>query len=175
MQTFIGLLRGINVGGHKKLPMADLKSICGSIGLDNTKTYIQSGNLVFGSEREPSLISKEIEDGIEDRFGFRPPVLLINSADFQKAAEGYPFSTDDHKHSHLMFLSKQPAKNVVDEIRKLEHEPDLLSVGRRVIYFHFPNGVSGTRIDLGKLERTLKVKCTMRNWRTVQQLIEMAS
>ncbi|MDH3529834.1 MAG: DUF1697 domain-containing protein [Acidobacteriota bacterium] len=174
MPTFIGLLRGINVGGHNKLPMADLRSICEGIRLKDVRTYIQSGNIVFSSEKTPSRIALELTAEIDHRFGFAPKILILPADEIRKAAESYPFPTDDHRLSHIMFLDARPADDEVAKVNLLKHDPDKLTVGDKAVYFYTPNGISGSKLDLNKIERTLGVNVTTRNWRTVQKLIEMA-
>ena len=175
MQTFVALLRGVNVGGHNKLPMADLRSLCESNGLKDVRTYIQSGNIVFRSKKKASTMEAEIAGGIQKRFGFAPKILVLPADEIRKAADSYPFPTDNHKFSHIMFLDAQPGDEAVRKIESMEQGPDKVTVGDRAVFMYFPNGVLGSRLELNKIERILGVHCTSRNWRTVQKLIEMSS
>lgn len=175
MPTFIALLRGINVGGHNKVPMAELRSLLEGAGLKEVRTYIQSGNVIFRSDLKSPALESRIGDAIEKSFGFRPAILVITAAELRNAAKDYPFPIDNHKFSHFMFLAGQPGKEAIRNLKKLDPEPDRISLGRNVVYFYFPNGVFGAKIDLTKIEKLIGVNCTSRNWRTVQKLIELSS
>lgn len=175
MSVYVGLLRGINVGGHNKLPMADLRAICESAGLEDVQTYIQSGNLVFRYPKQVSTLPKKLGDEIESHFGFRPKMIILTSEYFSEAARKYPFTVADHKLASLMFLDSQPKDAAIERLNEVDHSPDQIEVGHRVVHIYFPNGVSGSRTNLAKIERVLGVNGTARNWRTVQKLISMAS
>ena len=175
MRIYVGLLRGINVGGRNKLPMADLRAICESAGLEKVRSYIQSGNLVFQSDKLEAVIAAKLEDEIESRFGFRPRVQILPAEDVSKAAREYPFPVNDHKLAHLLFLDAQPEEAAIARLKEVDYSPDEFEVGDRVVHLYFPNGVIGSRIDSGKIERILGVNGTARNWRTVGKLIEMTS
>ncbi|NNE65331.1 MAG: DUF1697 domain-containing protein [Pyrinomonadaceae bacterium] len=173
MQKFIGLIRGINVGGHKKLPMAELRSICEDAGLNEVRSYIQSGNLVFSSNLDKETCARLIYEGINSRMGFTADCMVVEADTFKKIADAYPYSTEDHKHAHLMFLNAEPEGRAIRELEKLDHAPDLFEVRKHVVYFYLPNGISGSRIDYNKVAKILGVSGTARNWRTVRKLFEM--
>ncbi len=175
MHIYAALLRGINVGGHNKLPMADLREICRSNGFHDAKTYIQSGNLVFRSADKAESISATLTDSIMERFGFRPDIVIRTAAELKAAAGAYPFDTSDHKKAHILFLDGKTEADSVKELMELECSPDQISVGETEIHCYFPNGVLESNIDFKKMERILGVAGTARNWRTVQKLIELVS
>src|SRR5262245_51232018 len=91
MSTFIGLLRGINVGGHNKVPMSELRSLCAELGWKNIQTYIQSGNLVFMASGAPAALETKLERAIEQRFGFKVSVLVRAAKDWPAYVKGNPF------------------------------------------------------------------------------------
>ncbi len=173
MQTFVGLLRGINVGGNRKLPMAELRGLCEKIGILNPKTYIQSGNIVFTSEQTASFLESALSNAIEQLFGFRPDVLVIDSSEYIETARAYPFETENHKLAHIQFLKETPLKSDIEEALSTDYEPDKIAINGRAVYLYMANGVLESPIDFKRLERILKTSGTARNWRTVQKLVEM--
>jgi len=111
MQKFVSLLRGINVGGHRKIRMADLKTMFTNIGLNNPVTYIQSGNVIFDSEiNDVEIIELLISKAILDTFGHQVPVLVKTSSNFDSIINNNPFYSDsvDTQKLHFSFLSRVP-------------------------------------------------------------------
>lgn len=174
-QKYIALLRGINVGGHNKIPMAELRSLCAQIGLQNTESYIQSGNLVFSS----AGISGELEDGLEQaihqRFGFSVPVIVRSARQWRSIAANNPFPGISDKSPNLVMLGLCKGIPSVDSGQKLL---DYAKLNERVelvdnhLWIHFPNGVGRSKITPAVLDRIAGSVVTMRNWRTVQKLKE---
>ena len=99
MKTYIALLRGINVGGHKKILMADLRLLFESIGLKDVQTYIQSGNVVFRSKEETNLASK-IANAIEAKYGFMVPVLIKKASELSEILLKCPFFDEKREKSY---------------------------------------------------------------------------
>ena len=111
MNTYIALLRGINVGGNNKLPMRELVSLLEGLGLQNVKTYIQSGNIVFQSEQaDPAQLSKAITGAIRQGHGFAPYALILDSQALQAAMAANPFPEGEAepKSLHLFFMDASP-------------------------------------------------------------------
>ncbi len=165
--TQIALLRGINVGGTGKLPMADLRSILQSLGAQDVQTYIQSGNAVFSG----SLRAEDISTAVEKAFGFRPRCMVLSADTLRAATRANPFEVTDPKEMHLFFLERQP-----------QIDPDTLSpdangverwhLGDKVFYLYSPGGLSKSKLA-ARLERRLGVAATARNWNTVTKLAGM--
>lgn len=160
------MLRGINVGGRGKLPMAELRAAIEAAGGRDAKTYIQTGNAVFrGSVTEVAL-----SDEIEARAGFRPRVILLDARAFAAIRQGNPFrdATDDAKALHVGFLAEPPACTQADLDAARGAEERVLLTGAAV-YLHTPKHLSGSTLAPG-LERRVGVPVTMRNWRTVEAI-----
>jgi uncharacterized protein (DUF1697 family) len=174
MQTFIALLRGINVGGHHKLPMADLRELCEANGLKDSKTYIQSGNVVFRSGDKKEKISENLSALISERFGFAPRIVIREVDELLAAEKAFPYDTSNHKLAHIVFLDDKPLPEAISQLLELDFSPDEISVVESDVHCYFPNGVLETNIDFKKMERILGIAGTARNWRTVQKVIEMA-
>ena len=177
MTTLIAFLRGINVGGHNKVPMAELRDLAGSIGLANPSTYIQSGNLVFESAHDHEEVRARLESALESHFGFEIPVVLRTRADLDRVAQSHPFLSLGLTDSHLMvaFLGREPEAVAREALDTAEFEPDSFVLAGREVFLAYPNGSGRSKLSQSLLERRLGVTVTIRNRRTVLRLIEMSN
>ncbi|MEZ5308348.1 MAG: DUF1697 domain-containing protein [Pyrinomonadaceae bacterium] len=173
MKIYAALLRGVNLGGHKKLPMADFRTMVSELGLKNPKTYIQSGNLVFGSDLKPAELEKLIETAIEERFGFFSRTQVVPASEIRRALDEYPYDREVHTSCHVTFLDAEPSDEAKAEIASNDYAPDNISFGRKMLFLYLPNGVANAKVDFGKLERALKVNSTSRNLRTVGKIADL--
>lgn len=177
-ETRVALLRGINVGGKNKLRMADLSALFTKAGCAGVQTYIQSGNVVFDA---PAAVADglpaRIERAIADRFGYRIPVVMRTAGELAAISRGNPFLAGGAAPDtlHVVFL---PGVADADRVAALDQDrspPDeLLALGRE-IYLRCPDGFGRTRITSAYLDATLATTTTVRNWRTVEKLAELAS
>ncbi|MEO9967676.1 MAG: DUF1697 domain-containing protein [Reichenbachiella sp.] len=177
MAEYVGLLRGINVSGQKKIKMDELRSKLESLGYQNLRTYIQSGNIVFESTcLDKEQLEAEIHQNILDNFGFDVPVVVRNKAEWQVAFDSNPFLNgrqEDITKLYVAFLQREPAQEAIADLMTKEIFPDeMISVDDR-IYFFCPNGAARSNIDNNLIERKLKVKATTRNWKTTTKLLQM--
>jgi uncharacterized protein (DUF1697 family) len=175
--TWVGLLRGINVGGKNLLPMTDLTRLFEEAGCAGVRTYIQSGNVLFTASRAraeklPGLIAS----GIGDRFGYRVPVLLRTAAELGEAIRQNPFLEAGAPENwlHVLFLANQPDAGRVAALDPLRSPPDAYAVRCREIYLQCPNGVGRTKLTNTYFDSRLATISTGRNWRTVLKLFELA-
>ncbi len=177
MPTYISLLRGINVGGHRKIRMADLRTAYESLDMANVASYVQSGNVVFDCKiRSASKVAESIERLIEDQFGHDVAVLVRTPNDFGRLIEGNPFSVQAKKDPtkvSLMFLAARPSASLLSGLDDVETRDDEFIVGTTHIYLHYPNGCARTKLNNTFFERRLKMPTTTRNWKTVEALYEI--
>lgn len=174
---YIALLRGINVGGQKKIKMLDLRVMCEKMGLEQVKTYIQSGNIIFESANEDaSKIATELKDQIQETFGFEVPVMVMKQAYLEKVISENPFlnkdASLDQKLLHVTFLAAVPSEDLVKAIKEKDYGSDQFEVIGKRVYLYFPNGYGRTKLTNNIFEKKLKVAATTRNWRTVGKLKE---
>ena len=174
---YVALLRGINVGGRNKLPMRELTSMFVEAGCVNVRTYIQSGNVMFRAS--PSLadgLSARITAAIATSYGYQIPVVSRTAADFASVVGGNPFlaAGADPSKLHVGFLADTPDPARVASLDRDRSLPDAFEVRGDEIYLHFPNGVARSKLTNVYFDRTLETVCTIRNWRTVCKLHEMA-
>jgi uncharacterized protein (DUF1697 family) len=178
MGHYVALLRGINVSGHRRLPMKKLITIFEEHGCRDVRTYIQSGNVVFEAKAAlAKRIPKLVHASVEKEFDYDVPVVVRSAAELKKALAAHPFAKGEanDKALHVAFLSAEPTAKAVAAIDEKRSPGDRFAVKGREVHLHLPKGVGKTKLDNAYLERTLAVKSTMRNWRTCQKLLEMAS
>ncbi len=174
MESYTALLRGINVGGHRKIKMADLRAYLSEMGLTDVQSYIQSGNIVFKSdERDRSVLSKQISVMILKEFGFEVPVVILQLDDLILSLESNPFKEEELDKLSYTFLSKLPEKEDRIELLKIDHSPDVFSLAGTTLWMYVPNGAAKSKLSNNLFEKKLKVHATTRNWKTVNKLISM--
>jgi uncharacterized protein (DUF1697 family) len=177
MPTYVSMLRGINVGGHKKIKMDQLRTNFEALGFEQVKTYIQSGNVVFrGGKLSTSTLSTKIEATILADFGFSVSVISRTQDEMEKAIQSNPFLKEggiDLTKLHVTFLSEAPAPAALKKMQGLIAAPDQSRCLGKEVYFYLPNGVSQSSLWKTPWERTLSVVTTMRNWKTVNSLYQM--
>jgi uncharacterized protein (DUF1697 family) len=178
MPIYIALLRGINIGPHKRMKMEKLRASCEGLGFEGVKTYIQSGNVIFKAPKlSPAALSKKFGDCIVKDFGFSCEVILRSREEMKAIVGRNPFTKEpgiEPSKLHVVFLSQAPLKTSLRQLRDLTLSPDRTHSTSKEIYFHFPNGVSGSSLWKHPLDRVTGIPGTMRNWKTVTTLYQMA-
>jgi uncharacterized protein (DUF1697 family) len=180
METFISILRGINVSGHRKIPMADLKSLYEKSGFKNVITYIQSGNIIFKADSKFTGESLEhiIEKKIDEKFNLDVPVIIRPAGEMKSLLSSNPFlkmRNVDIEKLHVTFLGKVPGQNELIKIDEFDYSPDKFIVKNKEVFLYCPGGYGKTRLSNNFFENKLKVRATTRNWKTVNKLVELAS
>lgn len=174
----IALLRGINVGGKNKLPMKDLSRVFASLGCEDVRTYIQSGNVVFeASAAVVKSLAAKVSKRIADEFSLSVPVVIRSAREWKKTASAHPFIHEDvpDKLLHVIFLADKPKPADVRQLEPDRSPGDKFKVVGREIYACYGRGVAGSKLTNAYFDRVLKTVSTARNWRTVQTLAEMMS
>ncbi|MEU4466681.1 MULTISPECIES: DUF1697 domain-containing protein [unclassified Streptomyces] len=176
--TYAALLRGINVGGSRKVPMADLRTLLADLGHDDVRTHLQSGQAVFSSGHgsEESL-ADEIAQAIEKRFGFGVDVIVRDHAYLRAIADACPFPAADlePKQLHVTYFSAPVTPDRFAEIDQDAYLPEEFRLGDRALYLYAPNGLGRSKLaeHLSKPRINKGVIATTRNWNTVVKLVEM--
>jgi uncharacterized protein (DUF1697 family) len=178
VQTWIAMLRGINVSGQKKVPMKDLKAMFEALGFPNVRTYIQSGNVLFQAEdAEPSGLGSTIEKKIAETFGFEVPVILRKPDDLATAIRSNPFKKEletEQEKMYVIFLGEQPDHERALKLKEVHYEPEQFVLSDKEIYLYMPAGYGNAKLNNNFFENRLKVKATTRNWRTVNELLRLS-
>lgn len=178
MPVLISLLRGVNVGGHRKVKMDDLRALYESLGFEDVQTYINSGNVLFKTTgRDLAGLRRRIEDAIERACGFRSDVILRTPADLRQAIAGNPFAAQpglDASRFTVHFLAADPGAEARRLALAVNTGPEQLFIHGRELYIYYTNGMARPKLSLPVVERTLRTLGTSRNWNTVRKLLEMA-
>jgi uncharacterized protein (DUF1697 family) len=176
LQTYVVLLRGINVGGKTKVSMAELRTLCGELGAEDVRTHLQSGNVVLKSRFDPAKLTAALEKAISRDLGLPVTVVVRTKAQLQTVVKRNPFTktSNDAKKLHVAFLAEAPTRARVRELDPDYGAPDEFRVAGREIYLYYPKGYGRTKINNAYFERKLGVAATMRNWNTVTKLAELA-
>jgi uncharacterized protein (DUF1697 family) len=177
IQTYAALLRGINLGSHNKISMADLRALFEELDADDVQTYVQSGNVVFRSKLTAAELEKAVEREIENALSLHVTVLIRTKAQLAKIVRDNPFLDREkpEKALHVTFLARKPPPARVRELDPAGFEPDTFDVSGREVYLHFPNGYGRSKLSNAYFEKALDVRATTRNWRTVNALADLAS
>lgn len=154
--------------------MKDLVRILEGMGFQDIRTYIQSGNVVFRSDRKcAARDAGRISDAVEKEFGFRPNVLLLTHAELAEAIARNPFPTDEGKFLHFFFLESEPGEPDLDALDAIRSETEQFRLDGRVFYLYTPDGFGKSKLA-ARVERALGVSATGRNFNTVGKLFDMA-
>ena len=177
MPTYVALLRGINLGARNRLAMADLRALLDKLGYDDVRTHLQSGNAVFSaSERSARNVEKTVEGAIEDALGMTVRVLVRSAAQLAEVVEADPLGdrASDHARYMVVFLDKPVPKTALAGIDPQRYQPEEFAVVGREIYLWLPSGSHASNLARVIADEKLGGAGTMRNWRTVTKLAEMA-
>lgn len=175
INTYVILIRGINVGGRNKLLMKKLVVILEELGCHNVKTYIQSGNVVLQStSREIAEFSQQISQGIMQLNNFEPHVLILKAKDFLGAIKNNPFSEaeSEPKTLHFGFLNSIPGNPDLDKLESLKSPSERFQLIDQVFYLHAPDGIGRSKLA-AQSEKAIGVSMTSRNWCTVGKISEL--
>ncbi len=174
MTTLVALLRGVNVGRDRKVPMADLRACFTDAGCREVATYIQSGNAVFGPPAglDGDALRAELEERIAERFGFVVPVVLRSGREMQRVLDRNPFPESDASSVHVAFLPAEPDVAALDGFDVSAFAPEAFALDGREVYLFLPDGMG--RAKLPAALPVLRRVATVRNWRTVTTLAGMA-
>ena len=179
MPVYVALLRGINLGGHKKIKMDELRAALAAMGFDDVKTYIQSGNVVFKAAKiSDKALSKKIEATILSKFGHSVSVIIRTAEEIEQLIANNPFLKQpdiDQTKLHVMFLREPPAQSAVQQLETLVLKPDQFRFLGKELYFYLPNGVAESVVMKKPIDRVLAIPTTMRNWRTVNTIQQMCA
>ena len=175
MARFVALLRAVNVGG-RKLPMAELRGLCGDLGWDEVATYVQSGNVVFAASGSAAELETALEKAVEDRFGFHSEAMVRTAAQWRALIGANPFA-DDAKRAPgrvLLGVPKRPlAKAAAAGIAARAAAGERVEVAGGALWFHYPQGVGRSKLTPSLIDRFAGSPVTARNWGTVTALGEM--
>ena len=167
---WVALLRGVNLGARNRVPMAELRAKLEEAGYDDVRTYIASGNVLLDGPAGRTALASDLERLVLDAFGVTTAVILRKPRELAAAVEAHPFG--DACNTHVAFLGARPAKAAAAGLEAVDAEAILLGAE---LYLRLPRGVQGSRLSNARIESLLGVPATLRNWRTVVALSELAA
>jgi uncharacterized protein (DUF1697 family) len=179
MKTYIALLRGINVSGHKMIKMELLREVLVNNGFHHVSTYIQSGNIVFDCDNEnAAALEHEIAQMIFKKFGFDVRVRITTLYELQQIFNENPFAKESAENAtqpYVAFLSDVPTNNNLQSLQAVHFGNDLFVNKNKVLYLWYGDSPGNTLLTNAAIEGKLKLKATSRNWKTVRQLMILAN
>jgi uncharacterized protein (DUF1697 family) len=176
MTAYVAMLRGINVGGHAKVSMTDLRSAFSDLGYGEVRTYIQSGNVLFDTSASAAKLQPALEHGLEARLGLSIKVVVRSRAQLGRIIDSNPLASGkrDRTKLHVTFLGSKPAASRSSAPDAHAFLPDEFRVAGQEVYLYCPGGYGRTKLNNTFFERALGVTATTRTWKTVTTLATMS-
>ncbi len=178
MAKYVALLRGINVGGHNRVPMETLREILSGLGGADVRTHLQSGNAVFGhAEADPDVLARALRDRIAAELGLTIACLVRTGGELRRVVDDNPFPMAEIDPARFLvtFLSGPADPARLADLDPAAYLPEEFRLGEREVYLHLPSGVQKARLSQVFSDRRLGVTATARNWNTVTKLAALAA
>lgn len=177
MTKYLAILRGINVGGNRKILMNELKACITGLHFSEVSTYIQSGNVLFTPPNQVPEASLEntLEQVILETFGFAVPVIVRTVTEWQEVISQNPFWQTPVEHLHLTLLKEPPTPAALQKFAENDFSPDQFAVIGRHVFIFCAGKYSDSKLTNAFIEKKLQVQATTRNWQTVLKLAELAA
>lgn len=177
MNSYISLLRGINVSGKNKIKMADLRAMYEKLDFQSVESYIQSGNVKFDYQKtDTKILAIRIKEEIRKEFGYDINVLVLNREQVYRIADNNPFlkgRNEDIKFLHVTMLENMPDDKLLESISGFQSKDDEFIIKDDIVYIFTPGGYGRTKLSNNFFERKLKISATTRNWKTILKLKNM--
>jgi uncharacterized protein (DUF1697 family) len=182
MPVLISMLRGVNVGPHNRVKMDALRALYQSLKLEDPRTYVQSGNVIFRTkdsrvtEKTITQLAERIQNAIAQEFGFRPAVILRTPQEFRSVIAANPFAGRKHLDPTRLlvtFLASEPATEARAQLLALKPNPEELHLIGREVYIYFPNGIGRSKLPWASMEKKLETPGTARNLNSVIKMLEI--
>lgn len=174
MSTRVALLRGINLGKAKRVAMAELRALAGELGLEDTRTHLQSGNLVYGSDASADADRERLSAALEERFGFAIDIVIVEGARLAAVLADHPFADGDPKRVHVGFGSDALPPALTDDLCAIAREGERFAVDGDLLFADFAQGVHDSRAATALPRLVHPGFITLRNLATVRALAEKA-
>jgi uncharacterized protein (DUF1697 family) len=178
MPVLISMLRGVNLRSDSRIKMDALRGVYESLRLEQPRTYIQSGNVIFRTQQKNRTeLGKKIQNAIERVFGCRPEVILRTTAEMKAAIAASPFrGRRNLEPAKLLvtFLAREPGREAEATLTRFKSYPEEVHLKGRELYIYFPSGVGRSKFPWSQVEKLLGVAGTARNWNSVRKMLQMA-
>ena len=173
---YVALLRGINVGGRGKVPMAELREACAGLGWGDVATYIQSGNVVFDSAKQAKALEAELEALLSERFGVDTAAIVRSAGQWPAYVKDNPFPevAEAEPNRLMLCLSKaKPKPESAEALQARAKDGERVRLVGDALWVHYPGGSGTSKLSPSLFDRLVGSPVTARNWRTVLKLQEM--
>jgi uncharacterized protein (DUF1697 family) len=178
MPVLVSMLRGVNVGGHAQIKMDALRALYSSLKFENPQTYVQSGNVIFGTgERDLQKIAKRLQQAIEKQFACRPEIMLRTVDELRSVIKKNPFAKRagiEPGKLLVTFLAADPGNQARKTLLEQKFAPEELHAMGRELYIYFPDGMGRSKFPWRSVDKILQTPGTGRNWNSVTKILEMA-
>ncbi|WP_223032747.1 DUF1697 domain-containing protein [Hanstruepera marina] len=175
MKTYVVLLKGINVGGHKKVPMAELKALLDKEGFKHVQTYIQSGNVILQTSESNKLnLEEHISEVIQANFGFEVLVLAKTRIELQRIFDNSPFPEEKKVASYFMMLHDEPSTEAILEASQKVYQGEEYHIINDCIYYFHEKGLGKAKFNVNFFERKFQTFATARNYNTMLKLLSLS-
>jgi uncharacterized protein (DUF1697 family) len=174
----IGLLRAINLAGLNRVAMADLRAMCGTLGLADARTLLQSGNVLFRTRLAPGRVEQVLEKGAATHLGISTEFFVRTAAEWDAVMAANPFpdaARRDPGRLIVLFLKRPVETANVTALQQAIKGPEVVRAAGREAYIVYPDGIGRSRLTMAVIERKLGTRGTARNWNTVSKLAAMAA
>jgi uncharacterized protein (DUF1697 family) len=174
--VFVALLRGINVGKHRRLAMADLRAVLTEAGHTDVTTHLQSGNVILETrERSPDTVARSIEETLGTGLDLDIDVIVRKASDLTKVAKNNPFlgRGADPATLYVAFLKSKPAAAAARALKDADFGRDEFVLRGAELYLRYPGGYGRSKMTGATFERVLRTPVTVRNWKVVTKLVEL--
>jgi uncharacterized protein (DUF1697 family) len=172
---FIALLRGINVGGYKKVAMADLLALLKRLDFDDARTLLQSGNLVFRTVgKTATQLERLLESEVLERLGLETKLFVRSEEEWKAVVAANPFTREaksDPARLIVVFLERAPEAEKLNALQAAIKGRETLRAGGRHLYIVYPDGMGTSKLTNAVIEKKLAMRGTARNWNTVLKLL----
>lgn len=172
------MLRGVNLGPHNRIKMEELRALYQSLELQDPRTYVQSGNVIFRTkEKNSPQLAKKIQSAIQNKLGCCPDVILRTADAMREAIAANPFPREVEREPGkvlVTFLAAEPPRGAESNLAKFKDLPEKLHLKGRELYIYFPNGAGRSKLPWSSVEKLLQVTGTARNWNSVRAILAIA-
>jgi len=179
MNTYIALLRGINVGGHNQVAMADLRDLLTQLGFADVRSLLQSGNLIFGATRRTAAqLERLLETEAAKRLGLQTDFFIRTAKEWDSVVANNPFQKEaarDPGHLVVMFLKEAPSASAVKALQQAITGREIVRAAGKHLYITYPDGIGRSRLTNAVIDKQLETRGTGRNWNTVLKLAALAA
>lgn len=171
---WVALLRAVNLGARNKVPMAQLRERLEAAGYEGVQTYIASGNVLLDAPPGAAKLAAALERLVADAFGVETTAILRKPRELAATLDAHPFGSNTSE-THVAFLAAQPSKTAVARLEEARGASERAVVAGADVYLRLPRGVHSSGLSVARVESLLGVQATLRNWRTVVALAELAA